>query len=86
MSKLIPHEKVALDYGWGHSRIYPTGKCKRVTTKDENGDVICVYELVQCRRKFFGIPLWTHWVSKKDIRWQSEEVEHYECQELKNGE
>jgi hypothetical protein len=86
MSKLIPYEKVAIDYGWGHSRIYPTGKCKRITTKDENGNVIYGYELAQCRRRIFGIPLWTHWVNKKDIRWESEEVECYDCEELKNGE
>lgn len=86
MSKLIPYEKVALDFdaGWAYSRIYPTGKCKRITTKDETGDVTSTYELVQCRRRIFGIPLWTHWVNKKGIRWESKEVECYACKELKD--
>jgi len=86
MSDLIPYEKTFLDYGYGYSQIYPTGKCKRITTKDENGDVIYVHELVQCRKRFFGIPLWTHWVCKKDIRWESKEVEYYECQDLKKND
>ena len=86
MSTLTPYEIVVLDYGWGRSRIYPTGKCKRVTAKDENGEVIYGYELAQCRRRIFGIPLWTHWVNKKYIRWESKEVDCYECNELKKGE
>jgi hypothetical protein len=84
MSKLIAYERSFLDYGgWEHSRIYPTGKCKRITTKDENGNVVYGYELAQCRRYLFGVPLWTHWVNKKFIVWRSKDIEYYSCPELK---
>jgi hypothetical protein len=85
MSNLVPYERVVLDYGWGESNIHLTGKCKRVTIKDESDNVIAGYECAQVRVKFFGIPLWTRWVNKKDIIWRSKTVEHYECEDLKNG-
>lgn len=81
MSDLIPYQK---RYSMSDTRLYLTGKRKRVTISYENGRHT-VIEFLEHRVHFLGIPLWTQWIDKDHIEWRKVEVEIYEDEDLKNG-
>lgn len=78
--KLVPYVRYMDEYGYSpYERVYPTGKCQRVTKLGKTT------EWAEVSYTIFGfrIPFLKYWVRKSDIEWYPpEKIENYQCPNL----